>query len=289
VKAIVPVHKIKTKEMLKAGFDLISLASQMKERTYDASTFHRHTFYELFYFTKSGGEHEIDFRKLPVKAHSVHFVAPGQIHHLKLKGGSGYVICFTEDFFSLPGSGVIAQQFPFFGFSAEPILQLSNDVSEVLNQQIQLLRQARTSSQELGYEITRGYLNLILLGLKQSAISHGILLPETDRRNIAGDFRRLVNENFLNNLSITQYASRLNVSPNYLNSLCRQVTGKTATQIINDRLLLEARRLLYSTDLSIKEVAFELNFDSPAYFTRFFKKQSGDTPALYRASLLKNR
>ena len=286
---IVPVYKIKTKEMLHAGFDLIGLDASIKERTYDASTFHRHTFFELFYFTKSGGEHEIDFRKLKVKAHTVHFVSPGQIHQLKLKGGSGFVICFTEEFFSLPASGDVARQFPFFGFSAEPVLSLTKENSEILRQQIHLLIQARNASKELNYEITRGYLHLILLGLKQVALTYGNLLPEADNRNIVSDFKRLVNDDFLNHRTIKEYASKLNVSPNYLNSLCRQVSARTATQIINERVLLEARRLLYSTGLSIKEVSFELNFESPAYLTRLFKKQFGQTPSMYRESVIKNR
>src|SRR4051812_5362241 len=101
-KTAVPVHTIKTKEMHEAGFDILSLDGTIKGRSYDASTFHRHTFFELFFFTKRGGEHTIDFEKFQVKAPSVHFVSPGQIHKLSLKGGNGYVICFTEEFFSLP-------------------------------------------------------------------------------------------------------------------------------------------------------------------------------------------
>ena len=288
-KQPVPVHKIKTKVMHDAGFDIISLDTTIKGRSYDASTFHRHTFYELFYFTRTGGAHEIDFRRFDVKAHAVHFVSPGQIHQLTLKGGDGFVICFTEEFFSLPGPQMLSEQFPFFDNPVEPVLELDKESSSVLQQQIQMLLMAHRNQQVLSNEIVRTYLHLILLGLKQFAFSQNSISTEHGVRNIVAEFRRLVNNNYLNNFSIGDYASTLNITPNYLNSLCRNETGKTATQQISDRILLEAKRLLYSTDLSVKEVAFELNFDNTAYFNRFFKKQCGQTPAEYREQIAKNR
>jgi len=289
MKTPVPVYKIKTKEMLEAGFDILNLDSPLQGRSYDASNFHRHTFFELFYFTRSGGFHEIDFRKFPITAHSVHFVSPGQIHHLNLKSAKGYVICFTEEFYSLPGYGLISHQFPFFGISHEPLLNLSKKENNILSQQINLLVQAHRDTQGRGYEIMRSYVNVMLLTLKQIAIMQGRLLPDTDNRKIVSEFRHKVNEMFLKGLSTRDYASLLHVTPNYLNSLCRKEAGKTATQIIHERVLLEAKRLLYSTDLSVKEVSFGLNFESPAYFTRFFKKQTATTPALYREQFARNR
>jgi AraC family transcriptional regulator, transcriptional activator of pobA len=282
----VPVHSIKTKEMHHSGFDIIPLGRSQNNRTYDATAFHRHTFFELFIFLSGGGQHEIDFHKYPVKKNAVHFVAPGQIHRLHLKETKGYVICFTEEFFSLPTSQQVADKFPFFDGLAEPVLHLSTVIAHLIMNQLELLLAARTAT--LNDEITRAHLNIILLTLKQQAQTHKTE-EDAGKRSLVQQFRKLVNNNFTHDLPMAEYAGRLNITPNYLNSLCREREGKTATTIIQERVLLEAKRLLYGTGLSVKEIAFELNFASVAYFIRYFKKGSGLTPAAYREQIAKNR
>src|SRR4051812_37934755 len=94
-REFIPAYSIKTKVMKPLGFDILNL-SRTGKREYDSSHLHRHTFFELFFFSGGEGRHEIDFKSYAVEGSSVHFVSPGQIHKLDLKGGKGYVICFTE-------------------------------------------------------------------------------------------------------------------------------------------------------------------------------------------------
>ncbi len=92
----------------------------------------------------------------------------------------------------------------------------------------------------------------------------------------------MIDKNYSDHLNVQQYSEKLNLSPNYLNALCKKETGKTAIQLIHERILLEARRLLYSTNLSVKEISFSLQFEDVAYFNRFFKKNMAVTPLEYR-------
>jgi AraC family transcriptional activator of pobA len=95
-------------------------------------------------------------------------------------------------------------------------------------------------------------------------------------------FSMLIERHFKEEKLVTFYASELNLSANYLNILCKRNLGVPATQLIQQRVLLEAKRLLQSTDLSIKEIAFELGFVDHAYFSNFFKSQTSVTPTEFR-------
>jgi AraC-like DNA-binding protein len=135
-------------------------------------------------------------------------------------------------------------------------------------------------------DIIRCYFQAILLKIKEFFLNNNV--SKTNRISSVHpkiiEFKKLINSNYTNHYTAFQYAKALNISPNYLNSLCKKETGKTVTELVHERLLLESKRLLYSTKLNVKEISNQLNFDSVAYFSRFFKKQVGQTPLDYRHS-----
>jgi AraC-like DNA-binding protein len=132
--------------------------------------------------------------------------------------------------------------------------------------------------------MVHAYLNIILLKLKTRFI-HDKKSEVSDSKSKTQKmtlFKKLVNESFLTHQPVSSYASSLNVSPNYLNALCKKHEGRSAIQLIHERLLLESKRLLYATDMDIKEISFHLNFEDVPYFNRFFKKHTNLTPVQYR-------
>jgi len=96
-------------------------------------------------------------------------------------------------------------------------------------------------------------------------------------------FKKIIESNFTNNLTVKQYAKELGISSAQLNNICRAKVGKTALQIVHERLMLEAKRNLIYTSYTISEIAYNLGFSDPAYFTRFFSKQTGVSPKQYRS------
>ena len=108
-------------------------------------------------------------------------------------------------------------------------------------------------------------------------------LPSID---IIRRFIDLIEANLLNHRSVSFYAKQLNVHPNYLNALIKKHTGITAKESIQNRLLLETKYLLHSTTLSIKEIANQMGFNDPNYFTVFFKRFEKISPANYRLSFV---
>lgn len=284
----VPLHTIKTKEMGPLGFGVIDLVG--KGGIYDSSVPHRHTFFELLFFERGQGIHEIDFNLLPIEDNSVHFVSPGQIHKLSLKKTKGYVLCFTEDFVSLESKESFVESFPFYDSSNSPILNLNKELSEEINSLIALVARELRSGNNNAPDLYRSYLNIILLKLKSFFIltKKNSKHPNQHKKQKVIQFKKLINELYLQHKTVSDYAERLNITPNHLNALCKKHEGRTATQLIQERLLLESKRLLYATDMNIKEISFYLHFEDVPYFNRFFKKQTGFTPIQYRQQSLKN-
>ena len=98
-------------------------------------------------------------------------------------------------------------------------------------------------------------------------------------------YKRLINSNFTKERQVQSYASQLGISPNYLNVLVKKYFGKSALEMINDRVVLEVKRLLSHTDYDISEIAYILEFNELSYFSRFFKRNTGMTPIEFRLSM----
>jgi len=128
-------------------------------------------------------------------------------------------------------------------------------------------------------------IELLILSERLFADEHNfdINLPAKD---IIKKFMNLVERNFLYERSVGFYAAKLNIHPNHLNSLVKKITNTTAKESIQNRIILETKYLLHSTDLSIKEISNQLGFDDPNYFAVFFKKSEKMSPVNYRASFI---
>jgi AraC family transcriptional activator of pobA len=131
-----------------------------------------------------------------------------------------------------------------------------------------------------------GLLEVILANaIRQSTALSGV--PDTvvgRHQDLVARFRELVESDFRKNKPLADYASALNVSESRLRNACLSVTEQSPMQMVNARILLEAKRELFYTSVSVSEIAYALGFDDPAYFTRFFSQRAGMSPSVFRAS-----
>lgn len=282
----IPIHKLQIKELQHIGFDCIEV-NGTGERNYDGIIPHRHNYFELLMFEKGGGIHEIDFIEYDINVYSAHFVSPSQVHKLMAKNAKGYVLCFTEEFMYLRKKENFLNAFPFYDFQAfVPYLNLEQSMFTELYSFVKSLHAEFAKGHAASMEIIFSFLNIILLKIGQfHSVKPGSFAPYFSKHPQMIAFKSLVEKHYAEQWNVQEYADKLNISPNHLNALCKKETGKTAIHMIHERLLLEARRLLYSTDLNIKQIAAELNYTDIAYFNRFFKKQTGLTPLDYRKSI----
>lgn len=246
---------------------------------------HGHSFYHLVYFTKGGGKQAIDFTSFLVKPGQIYFMNPGQVHNWLFSGEvDGYIVNFSENFFdSFFNEHNYLERFPFFsGYGEDQVIQLTGncvkEVTELFERLLIELKSAKCHAPEM---IRTLLLQLFITVARQMEPARLKQLSKPGYTTLR-NFQKLVNENYVKLKLPNEYAAILYVTPNYLNALCRDLLGKSAGEIIRDRIMLEAKRLLINADISISEIAIQLSFQDNSYFTKFFKKYAGKTPEQFR-------
>lgn len=257
---------------------------------YDSSQPHRHNYFEIFFFGKSGGVHEIDFNIYPVKKNGLHFISPEQVHLLKRKSSvDGFVLSFTKEFFCLNDvNDSTIDDFPFFNnHSSPPVLELKkNGQQKTILELIGKLKEEFHSKNEDKANILRSYLHVLLIQLKRMFQPTNSVSSEVSAKNeLAKKFKLLIEKNFIQKKSVSEYAELLHISAGHLNDTVQATTGKTASDLIHERIILEAKRLLYHSEKSVKEIGYALNYDDPSYFAKFFKNHSAMTPDEFRQQI----
>ncbi|TAH42290.1 MAG: helix-turn-helix domain-containing protein [Bacteroidetes bacterium] len=270
------------------GFSLTNLEESYSG--YNAALPHRHKYYEILFFNHSGGVHEIDFNTYPIKAKSIHFVSPEQVHLLQRdKRVTGYVLSFTNDFLLESDSGILfLDQLGFFNNPySSPVSQLKEkqDIKdcEFLINKIQTEYFSKNPDKKPALQ---SWLKLFLIHCKrlhkEPGQKEGYVKTKSD---ITLNFKKLLEIHFRNVKSVSEYAGKLSITAGHLSETIQKDTGKTAGEFIHDRIILEAKRLLYHSKKSIKEIAAELNYEDPSYFSKFFKTHSGSSPEQFRKDI----
>ncbi|MGF1532703.1 MAG: helix-turn-helix domain-containing protein [Bernardetiaceae bacterium] len=252
-----------------------------------AHTPHRHNFYDILVFTAGTGTHTIDFIEYPIKPCSIFFLTPGQVHALSVSPDvKGFTVFFDPEFYLLDRPARSLHQMPFFHRpQSKPFLKIDCR-QEAYVQGILEEMLIETQGQHTNREaVIRA--NLELLMLKLSRFYHEGQTDDQQRHSpyfirLLTQFDQLIDENFKTTRSVQFYADALCVTPKNLSSICKKIYNKTSREIIQERVILEAKRLLLHSDMSMIEIAQTLNLYDPSYFVKFFKKVVGQTPQQFR-------
>ncbi|MGJ7030065.1 helix-turn-helix domain-containing protein [Niabella hirudinis] len=241
---------------------------------------HKHNFYLFFLIHESSGSHTIDFVEHPVNNYQIHVLLPGQVHHWNLGASTtGFQLMISEAIFQTMINYLSFS--PVFYFR-HPVLSLDAHRFSVFHHEFQQLdEELHTSRPNLDIIYTRSKLIVQLLGKEQENQSE--IIQKMKSNPLVIRYTTMVNEQFREHRSVAYYAKQLNITPNYLNILCKRSLYASATELIQKRLVLEAKRLLEVSGKSIKEIAYELGFYDTANFSNFFKSQTGVAPKAFRA------
>ncbi|RYU79153.1 AraC family transcriptional regulator [Hymenobacter persicinus] len=242
---------------------------------------HAHDFYLLLYVTRGRGTHTIDLLDYPVQPGSLFFMTPGQVHSWQLSDDAqGLIVFFDADFYLFRYPGSTLYEYPFFGSPNAPVLNLPPGEAEIYPLFERLLAESQSPFANQA-DVFRSYLHLSL----ELATRHYSAAPGRSAglgAQQVRDFGRLLNEHFRTRHAVADYAALLHLTPNHLNAVCRRVLNKTASALIQERIVVEARRLLRHSALSVAQVADRLGFEDASYFGRYFRKHAGQTPETYR-------
>lgn len=206
----------------------------------------------------------------------------------------GYTCLFSEDFLKQTDRSESLLQSPFFKIDGTPVLEISEEQRLFLNTLFQKMIEEQKNDYTFKDELIRNYINLIIHeSLKLQPTEHYHQAKKATAR-ITSVFLELLERQFpietadhpLQLRTAQDYAQYLNVHTNYLNRAIKEVTGKSTTTHITERIIAEAKALLQHTDWNISEVAYALGFEYSTYFNNFFKKQTGTNPKSLRKSLV---
>jgi AraC-like DNA-binding protein len=246
---------------------------------------HKHSFYHLVLFTEGGGTHAIDFKTFKVEPYQIYFMVPGQVHSWSFEGRvDGYVIHFSAGFFqSFLLANNYLDQFPFFsGDINEAVINIPAAFrTRVISIFEDIIAESENPAR-MTVDMIRALLLELFILISRMNSGAGSKQLSSYNSTLLKNFRKLIEQNFSKMRLPKEYAELLYITPNHLNAICNDVLGRSAGDIIRDRILLEAKRLLINLDLSVTEIAYSLNFNDNSYFSKFFKKYTGSTPEEFR-------
>ena len=202
----------------------------------------------------------------------------------------GFTCLFSEDFLDPHNRSESLQQSPLFKLGGTPILEISTEQRDFLNQIFKKMIDEQQSDYQFKDDLIRNYINLILHESIKLRPSEKYNQDKNAATRLSSVFLELLERQFpiestdrpLQMKSAKDYADNLAVHVNYLNRTIKEVTGKPTSLHISERIVSEAKAILQHSDWNISEIAFALGFEYPTYFNNFFKKHTGKTPTAFR-------
>lgn len=242
---------------------------------------HKHDHFLTFLCTKGKGTHEVDFIKHPVKPGSIFMLSPGQTHKLTLSSDvDGYVIMHTRDFYDLNYTNKRVREYPFYCTSLDsPGIELKNENYDYVLKIFKEIIHENRNEALMKNHVLCSLIDILYIRLSRLYLPNKNINPVKQNYLIyLMKLDDLIEANFKDKKSPSDYSKMMNMSIKHLNRICKVCVNKTTSDIIMDKIILEAKRMLVYGIFSIDQVATELGYFDQSYFTRLFKKKTGTTP-----------
>ena len=280
----IPIRHIATAQTLQSSavrFSVRDLQQVLngKDLVHDL---HRHDFYFVLAVKNGSGIHEIDFIEYRVQSHSVFILRPGQVHKLELTADTtGFLLEFNLSFYQ-PKNTIAEHRWK--KASSKNYCEVEAARFKRLHTHLATIFHEYSLKQEGYIEAIKANLDLFFIEyIRQSKNPNSIAKSENGYiQERFEELVRLLETNIVSMKNVSDYANLLSLSPYQLNSIAKTSVGRTVSDLINDQIILEAKRHLIATPAQVKEVADQLGYEDPSYFIRFFKKHTGQSPDAFR-------
>jgi AraC-like DNA-binding protein len=276
----IPVHRMENKF---SGVYIAPLTIKQSSATpYEIAQPHRHDFYYCVLLEKGHMELEVDFQQVQLRDQSLYLSYPGQVHQVNAaRMERGWFLAFDPAMLDEQLKNILDQclseviQLPLSPDQSKRFSAFINHLYTVYNDPAQQFRQAVTQAMVTAfvYQLASAY----LLVERVDLVRHS-----TRSIEITKNFKQLLRRHFKSMKKPAEYAMQMNITVSYLNDTVRTVTGFPVTYYIQQELMREAQRLLYHSNLTVKEIADTLGFEDANYFNRLFSKVMGISPGAFR-------
>lgn len=249
----------------------------------------RVNYYSVIFVAEGSGKLKADFSEYDFVSKTLFFFSPYQPFMLTGKGAmNGYIINFHPDFFCIHHhqKEVSCNGVLFNNIYQPPFLQLQQNDIDIFEK---LFIQMKTEMQNTAlaqYELLVSYLKIFLINASRIKVNQtpgaNTIVENSKEPFILQNLKEAIEKHYKTKHSPKEYADMLNISAKALAKVAKNHFNKTLTNLISERIVIEAKRELYLTSKPVKSIAFELGFDDEYYFSRFFKKNAEVSPQLYR-------
>ncbi len=277
---LIPQYEFENQQT-KLGLEIIPLEKVRAVAKRNGYKPHRVNFYQILVVTQGRGIHEVDFEQVAYAENTVIPVAMGQVQRFfDNPETKGYAVLFTPDF-------MVKQKMDYhFLYDYTLFLNTFKPVGVYAGKEVFALLHEMIAEQEKKdafdtAAFQRNLLQNFLIQLERTK-RQKTQINCTESFNLYLQFRELIEKNINYKLRVADVCDELHVSPKQLNAALQQIIGNTAKQYLEDRVVLEMKRLLAFSSLSVKEIAYEMGFDDPTNFTKYFKSRVNTLPSDYQ-------
>lgn len=271
-----------------SDFRFFSLSNEEQNWEVAHHGLHRHDCFEMFWITKGQGTVRIDFQSYSLSPNTLVLISPGQIHGWfednPVQDVEGYMLIFSSD--------LMARQKPelagwsptslFEMMGSNPFQQLNEEQAFIFNELFRLLAREQAKNQKDQTLAVRNYIELLLIEMSRIEDKWQQSHREEAGFKLTRQYLSAVELYFRSISNVSEYASMLYVTPNHLNDSVKKTLGNSASDVLRERQLLEAKRLLSYSNSNVEEIALHIGFRDPSYFGRWFKKNTRMSPTTFR-------
>lgn len=281
------LHKNKPEKL---QFEIYPLCDYLAGNEEHTRCPHTHTFYQIIWFTSGKGKHHVDFNAFDVTENTLFFIPKGQIHYFDENEYNGCIIHFNESFIAGDENyvNIFLKHNIFDSFEKEPLFHIKQaDFGELQNIVDQMQKEIQAPNQFAHREYLKVLLNLLLIMVQRIGIRkdcRGLSL-NNPAHILFVRFRQLLETNYRKIHTVGEYAGMLHISGRTLANCTNEISHQTPLEIISERIILEAKRLLAYSSKPVNEIGFDLGFEDPSYFVKFFKRHAGVSPTDFRKAV----
>ena len=248
--------------------------------------------YRVFWVREGRASYTVDFKVVSISDETLLFLSPGQVFNIESETiKTGYILSFVRAFYCIEtlDKQVGCNGLLFNNVFDQPFVVLMPEASRQLESIVKQIVHEFEQPGLAHWEMLKTYLQLFLINatrmLKEQSWTEPVVEEEAPAQFVKA-FSELVEKHFRTHHAVQDYADMMYLAPKTLSKKLKGLGQPTPLTIITERIILEAKRMLLYSDKSVQEVAYELGYEDPAYFSRLFKKATGQSPKKFKANHL---
>ena len=260
------------------------------ERVYKPIAPSKEESHTLIFVTDGSYKTKIGFKEYTISSNQIVALQAGVVFSTEQlsKNVKGYTCHFHPNILiGKYGNRSLNLEFDFLNIGNYPIIEIPNYAKSTILNLLQRLTTEFEGEGKPNSDIVHAYIYTLLTELK-GLYGQNNLLEKSAAYYITNQLRTLVHQRVNENLKPSDFAKMMNISPNHLNKSVKTITSKSASYLIDEVKLTEIKYLLYQSNLSIREISYEMGYTDPSYFARFFKKREGISPVDFRQMIEKS-